>query len=465
MTEEVHVPWYWKSVDFAQLCKDYPPPPDFLGTIHRASRDELDAIQARRFLEQVKRAWEIPFYQIHWGRHGIEPGDIRSIEELDRLPPFTTLDLRESIERCPPFGDFPGVKPGEMALLLQTSGGTTGLPRPMLYAPQDREIMGIIGARRYYMQGIRPGDIVHSTYALGLGNAGITPRDVLWRWTGAIPITAGSGNQTPTKRQIELMKAWGANVLIGQAAYLRHMAVVARDEMGIDVRDFKIKCICCMIGMEDRRPLEELWGAPAYDAYGASESGMISAECVARDGQHIFEDGYKVQIVDPETQKEVPHGQRGSIYVTTLFKYAAPMIRYNSNDVSAIAPGDCSCGCTHRRIQKIFGRADNMVKIRTQNVFPEAIGGVITGEQRSTGEYFCVVEKVGEARQDQLTVLVEKKTEAVDGARLKEDLEEKLHLVLGVKVIVTPVRAGELEPHTLSTQITKPKRVIDKRYS
>ena len=150
-----------------------------------------------------------------------------------------------------------------MPLVLQTSGGTTGLPRPMLYAPQDREVMAILGARRFAMQGVLPGDIVLVTYSLGLTNGGLGIREILWKYTGAVPVMTGSGATTPTRRQIEICKAWGINVMLAFPSYLRHMALVARDEMGIDPREPRHPH-ARLASRRSRiaRRIEELWGAP-----------------------------------------------------------------------------------------------------------------------------------------------------------------------------------------------------------
>ena len=148
-----------------------------------------------------------------------------------------------------------GISPADgarMPLVLQTSGGTTGLPRPMLYAPQDRETMAILGGRRFALHGVRPGDMVMVTYSLGLGNGGMAPREAMWRYTGAVPVMTGSGANTPTRRQIEIVKAWGINVILGFPSYLRHMAMVARDEMGIDPHSLGIRALGTHLGQEDR---------------------------------------------------------------------------------------------------------------------------------------------------------------------------------------------------------------------
>jgi len=462
------VPWYWRSLDFEQLARDYPPPPDYFRTTARIARKELRSLQERRFLATVKRGWEIPFFQRHWRAAGLAPGDIRSLDDLTRLPPYDVHHIRESIERKPPFGDFMGISPEDgkrMPLVLQTSGGTTGLPRPMLYAPQDRETMAILGGRRFAMHGIRPGDLVLVTYSLGLGNGGMAPREALWRYSGAVPVMTGSGANTPTRRQIEIIKAWKVNVILGFPAYLRHMALVGRDELGVDPRALGIRLLGTHLGMEDRKQIEDLWGAPAFDMYGTHESGMLAAECRHQSGMHVMEDAFILEIADPETGRLLPDGEKGTVYITTLYKYGAPQIRFNVNDVSAFHTSECPCGSTMRRLVRIFGRNDNMVKLRGVNVFPEAVGAVVAEDRRTNGEYFCFVDRVGDAGADHMDVWVERTDRGAHAASVKPDLERRLKEVLGVKVQVTPVEPGALDRYTGTSQSSKVKRLLDRRKS
>lgn len=463
MTDEVPVPWYYNSLDFDRLWQEFPPPPHFLKSVFRLSRDEIRTRQDERFRQQIARAWEVPFYQRHWTQAGLAPGDITSLDDIERIPPYTVHDLRDSIERAPPFGDYMGIELGAFPLVLQTSGGTTGLPRPMLYSPRDREVTNILGGRRFYLQGIRPGDLVQSTYSLGLSNGGFATREALWKYTGAVPVMTGSGASTPTRRQIEIMKAWRVNHLLGFPAYLRHMALVARDELGIDPRTLGLRSLGSHMGPENRRSLEELWGAPVYDMYGTNESGMMACDCHVRNGMHIMEDTYFLELVDPETNRPVAEGERGNIHITCLYKYAAPVIRFNVNDVSSFAQGQCACGGTFRRLEKIHGRSDNMVKLRGVNVFPEAIGSLITTDARTTGEYVCIVEQVGAAARDEMTVLVEVSDPALDKSALQQELEQRFREVLGVKVGVEPADRGSLDQYTGVTQTSKIKRLVDRR--
>jgi phenylacetate-CoA ligase len=465
MAYEGDIPWYSRALDFEALAREFPPPPDYFRTVFRLSRDELRARQEERFLATVKRGWEIPFYQRHWGRAGLEPGDIRGLDDLRRLPPYTVKELRESIERHPPFGDFMGISPADgprIPMVLQTSGGTTGLPRPMLYAPRDRETMAILGGRRFALHGIRPGDLVLNTYSLGLGNGGIAPREALWRYSGAIPVMTGSGVTTPTRRQIEIVKAWGVNVVLGFPSYLRHLAIVARDEMGIDPHSLGIRVLGSHLGQESRERIEALWNAPCHDAYGTHESGMMAAECGERAGMHIQEDAVILEIANPESGEPMPDGERGTVYITTLYRWGAPQIRFNINDISRIIPGRCACGGTLTRLDRIFGRNDTMVKLRGVNVFPEAIGAVVVADARTNGEYFCIVERQGAEEREEMTVMIEV-PDATQRERARDDFQRRFKEVLGVRINVAIVERGATDVHTGTSKTSKIKRLLDRR--
>jgi phenylacetate-CoA ligase len=461
------VPLYYRSLDFEALWQDYVPAPDYFESTYRCSRDELQALQARRFLQQVKRAWEIPFYQRHWAKAGIRHGDIRSLDDLRHLPTFSVHDMRDSILRNPPWGDLIGIDPERddpLPLLFQTSGGTTGLPRAMMYAPQDREVMNINTGRRMYMQGVRPFDLVQVALATGLPNAGFLMRESLWKYTGAVPIISGTGSQTPTRRQIELMKGWGVHFFAALAPYLRHVAIVARDELKFDVRELKLKGLLSWLGTDDRKPIEELWGADVFDNYGTNELGTVCCDCSFKSGMHVFEDSFITEIGDPESAlPDGTQGKKGALIVTALFKHAAPMIRFNTNDVLSFVPGDCPCGSTHRRLSKVFGRADNMVKVRGVNVFPEAVGACIGEFRESNGEYVCVVEAHSPSGQVEMTVMVETTDNSVAKSELAAALSTRLREALGVAFRVEVVDSGELSRLTGIDEVMKVRRLVDRR--
>jgi phenylacetate-CoA ligase len=458
------VPRYYESLDFPALWQEYEPAPDYFSKTYLLSGDELRSLQETRFAAQMKRAWRIPFYQKHWRAGGMDEGDIRSLSDLEKIPPFSVYDLRDAITRAPPWGDLIALDPGSdqpMPLVLHTSGGTTGLPRPMIYAPRDREVMNIITGRRLYMQGVRAFDIVQVALSLGLANGGFMAREGIWKYTGAIPVMTGSGTHTPTRRQIEIMQAWKCNVLIGFPSYLRHMGLVMRDQLNLDPHSLKIKSLIVHLGVDDRASLEALWNAKVYDTYGTNECGSLAAECEHQTGMHIFEDAFVLEIMDLESGRKVPPGERGTIYQTTLFKHLAPLIRFNSNDVSSFATGGCPCGCSHRRLTRIYGRSDNMVKLRGTNIFPEAIGEVVSARQDSTGEYLCIVETA--AGMDRMQVLVETVGAHVDPIAFVDELSGRLKEVLGVKVDVEAAQPGQLSERTGLNQTSKVRRLIDNR--
>jgi phenylacetate-CoA ligase len=350
-----------------------------------------------------------------------------------------------------------------MPLLLQTSGGTTGIPRPMLYTPQDRETMNITSSRRLWMQGVRPFDRVQVALTLGLANGGQLGREALWKYSGAIAIMTASGVVTPTRQQVEIMKAWKTNVLVAFPSYLRHIGLVARDEMGVDPKSFKLKALLTHLGVEDRKQIEELWGAPVYDCYGTNECGSIAADCGERNGMHVYEDALVVEVAEQETMKPCAPGEQGTVFLTTLFKYASPVIRYDSGDMSAIMPGRCACGANHIRLEGIFGRNDGMIKLRGVNVFPEAVGAIVGAEKRCNGEFVCIVEQIGADNRDEMTVLVEVLSPTKDTAAVEEALAARFREALGVKLNVKAVVKGETEVFTGLNKTSKIKRVVDRR--
>lgn len=462
------VPWYARALDHEALWKEFPPPPDYLQITHRMSRDELRRIQEQRFLQQVARAWQVPFYQMHWSAAGMEPGDIRSLDDLENIPPYTVHDIRKSIERRPPWGDFVGLDPehdSPLPLVVQTSGGTTSLPRPMLYSPRDREVMNILMGRRVHLQGVRAFDPILLALSFGLSNGGIAAREGIWKYTGAIPVPSGSGANTPTRRQLELISQWRVKFLMGFPAYLRHMGLVATEELGLDPRTLGIKGLLVHLGVDNRQMLEEQWGAPVYDCYGVHECGALAADCEFRSGMHLFEDAFVVEIVDPANGRRKPDGERGTLFLTALFKHLAPVIRYNVNDVSAFATGECPCGGTHRRLERIYGRTDHMVKLRGVNVFPEAIGQVVTDIAGLNGEYVCIVETVGASMQDELTVMAEADSTGADFRTLSAVLSRRLKETIGVRTVVQIVNKGELESRTGLNRTSKIQRLFDRRKS
>ena len=284
----------------------------------------------------------------------------------------------------------------------------------------------------------------------------------IWKYTGAVPVTTGSGAQTSTRRQIELIQAWKTKFLVGFPAYLKHMALVARDELGIDPGSLGIKGLISHVGIEDREGLEALWNADVFDTYGSNECGTMASECPHKAGMHLFEDAFVMEINDPESLAPKPAEEQGTIFITALFKHVAPMIRYNTNDVSSWMARGCACGTHQRSITKIVGRTDNMVKLRGVNVFPEAIGALVSQDRRSNGEYVCLLETEPNGREE-MTVLVEAVDASISKATLAANLAERFKEALSVKLKVEAVDRGKLDHLTGLSQTSKIKRLVDKR--
>jgi phenylacetate-CoA ligase len=464
----VKSPRYYESLDFKSLWAQYPTSDEFLISTYLLSVDELRSIQNERFIEQMDRAWKIPFYQLHWKKEGMLPGDIKSLDDLNAIPPFDVTHLRDAIDRSPPWGDFVALdleKNNPLPLVLQTSGGTTGLPRAMLYSPKDREVMNINTGRRLYMQGVRPFDVIQVMLSLGLSNGGFLVREGIWKYSGAIPVMTGSGAQTPTLRQIEIMQAWKTKHLVGFPAYIRKIGQVMKNELNMDPRSLGIKSLILHLGVDDRESLEELWGAKVYDTYGTNECGSLSAECEYQSGSHVFEDSFVLEIKNIETGEDALPGEKGVIYQTTLFKHVAPLIRFNSADISAWSPGACACGSHHKRLQRIFGRSDNMIKLRGTNVFPEAVGAILGKLNGVNGEYVCIVEDFGENFEEKMTVKFEIHPNVDDVSLVEKNFALRLKESLGVKLLVQSVAIGSLDEVTGLSSQSKIKRLIDLRKS
>ena len=280
-----------------------------------------------------------------------------------------------------------------------------------------------------------------------------------WKYTGAAPVITGSAARRRRGVRSAAASLQG-KFLIGCPAYLRHMGLVARDELGIDPRTLGVKALILHLGLEDRQPLQELRG-PTRSTLTAATNAAQWPRTQRQIGDDLFEDAFVMEVNDLETLKPKPPGERGVIFITTLFKHAAPMIRYNMNDVTSWARAPAR-GTQQRSISKIFGRSDNMVKLRGVNVFPEAIGGIVSANPRCNGEYVCVLEGASGGRED-MTVMVEARDDSVSKPALEGELALRLKELLGVKISVRMVGGGELDHLTGLSQTSKIKRLIDKR--
>lgn len=458
---------YFNATDMLALAADYPIGPAFVERFTAISRDELRALQEGRFASLLARAWQIPFYQRHWGEQGIEAGDIRGLDDIAKLPPFDKSDIMASIEAHPPFGDFHGMElypPAERPpVVVHTTSGTTGKPQVLLYGPKSREVQNLLIARFYLLQGLRPDDIVHSVYGHGMVNGGHYLREAVVHWTNAIFLPAGTGTETRSVQQVTMMQDFGATVIVGFADYIKHLADVAREqglEPGVDI---PVRMISGHMGREAVDMLAASWGgAEIYDWYGVGDTGAIAGQGPDRLGLYVNEDAQFLEICDIETGAPADDGQPGDMVNTCLFKDDIyPIIRFNTHDVSAFRTDAAPSDLNLRRIEGFLGRSDNMIKLRGINFFPQAVGGMLAERPEFTGEFICRATRDDKGR-DELLVTVE--VRAFDYGALKNDYVELLRRKIGVAVDVAFAAPGELAELTQIESRQKPVRLLDQRF-
>ena len=451
---------YHRAADFERLIEDHPIGPAFESFAGDISRDELFARQDRLFRRCVACAWRTGFYRRLWGAAGIQPGDIRGLEDLSRLPVFDKSDLMRSIEAHPPLGDFGGFErtdPARPPVVFHTTSGTTGRPQTLLFGPKSREAQNLLLARAYLWQGLRADDVVHSCYGHGTVNGGHYVREAVLHWSNALFVSAGTGLETPSARQVGLMRDFGATVLVGFADYLKRLAEVAAAEGIVIGEDIRVRMISGHMGPEDRTALEAMWGgAASYDWYGVGDTGIVAAEGPDRDGLYVMEDAHYLELLDVDSGAAVEAGQAGDMVCSCLFKDDIyPILRFNTHDVSRERTGASAAGYGLRRIDGFLGRSDNMVKIKGINVFPHAIGGLLADVPEFLGEFVCRVTPDGA-----MTIVAEVRSGDADLARSMRAL---LKNALGIEIDIELTAAGKTAALTQLDRRQKPIRLIDQR--
>ncbi len=441
-------------------AEDYPAAPAS-SVVERASRDELQNLQEQRFVSLFRRSrGHIPFYRRRWEKEEIGPDDIQRLDDLLKLPIISKKDFEEDLLKNPPFGTYQGDFP---AVRVQASSGSSGRPKPFFQTWHDWNIIANFWARRLHAQGVKPGEILQIVFTYSLFIAGFTATEGAMR-LGALVVPAGSGAVTSSERQIKILEEWGTQVLVGTPTYVLHLADVA-EKMGLDTRkDFKLRTTVHTaepLTEPARRAIEQRWAVQAYDSFGSVETGAPSFECEAKNGYHINEDGYLFEILDPETLAPLPAGHDGLLVVTSLFKEAAPVIRYNLEDISSIIDAPCLCGRTFRRLGKIKGRAGEMLKIRGAAFYPTTVETVLEMIPELTREYVLILDRVGQL--DRVAVEVECRSDGMDTSLLKAKLEKELRLATGLSIDARLLAPGELSRSLRVAERVKAKRILDRR--
>ncbi|AGC67800.1 phenylacetate-coenzyme A ligase PaaK [Thermoclostridium stercorarium subsp. stercorarium DSM 8532] len=420
-------------------------------------RERLYELQGERLRSTVKRVYEnVPYYRQKMKEKGVEPGDIKNVDDLKKLPFTCKQDLRNTY----PYGLF--AVPMEEVVRIHASSGTTGKRTVVGYTAKDIETWAEIMARCLTAAGADRTSFVHVAYGYGLFTGGLGVHYGAEK-IGATVIPVSGGN---TKLQIQIMKDFGSTILTCTPSYALYIAETMR-EMGIDPKkDLKLKA--GIFGAEPwteamRREIESQLGIKAHDIYGLSEviGPGVAVECECQSGMHIQEDHFIVEVIDPETEEPLPIGSEGELVFTCITKEALPLIRYRTRDVARLTDEKCPCGRTQVRMSKVLGRTDDMLIIRGVNVYPSQIESVLLELGLSAPYYQLIVDRVGPL--DSLEVQVEmtpemfsdqvKQIEAVEN-KIRHNIESTLGLSCKVRLV---------EPKTIQRSEGKAKRVIDKR--
>ena len=422
-------------------------------TIDRAS---LKEIQLKRLKATVHRVYEnVPFYRRKFDELGVKPEDIKSLDDITKLPFTVKNDLRDNY----PFGM--AAIPLEDAIELHASSGTTGSPITVIYNRHDiDEVWAEIMARDLVMAGLTKKDVFQNPIPYGLFTGAFGFHYGAQK-VGALVVPSGGGQ---SERQLRLMKDYGTTFMSGVASYAVHLGTIA-EKMGIDPKkDLKVKT--GIFGAEAfseglKKRLAEQWSMEVYDIYGLTEmSGPgVSTDCHLHDGLHIWEDHFIVEIVDPKTGEQLGPEEEGELVLTTITKEGMPMIRYRTHDLTYIYDSyPCDCGRTHVRMAPVKARTDDMFIIRGTNIFPSQIEWVLMRNDKVGGNYQIILTTEGD--MDQLNVVVEsKKKLSDDEARaLEKELITQIKAVLTLTPRVKVVGPGEIPKEGI-----KAKRVIDKR--
>ncbi|MFN3921475.1 MAG: phenylacetate--CoA ligase family protein [Caldimicrobium sp.] len=420
-------------------------------------REKLREIQLERLTKIVKYAYErIPFYRQRFDEVGLKPEDIRSLEDIKYIPFTSKAHLREVY----PFGMF--AVPLSEIVEIHSSSGTTGKPVVMGYTRRDIEVWKEVMARSLVAIGATKEDIIQIAYGYGLFTGGLGFHYGALA-LGATIVPASAGN---TRRQIELMRDFGTTILCCTPSYALYLAEYAQDEMGIDPSTLKLRAGSFGAEMwteEMRKEIERRFGLKAYNVYGLTEiiGPGVAHECENQEGLHIWEDHFYPEIIDPDTGEPLPEGERGELVLTTLTKEGVPMLRFRTRDITAFIPGQCPCGRTSIRIERIRGRSDDMIKVRGVMLFPYQIEKALLEVQGVEPHYQIILTRPHHLDEIEVQVEMTKETfsdEVKEIETLRKKLEKHLEESIGIRIKVTLV-----EPKSLPRSEGKAKRIIDKR--
>lgn len=395
------------------------------------SRSELEALQLERLQKTVNHCMNSPFYQNKFKELGITPDDIKTLDDVRKLPFTTKEDLRENY----PFGIC--CVPMKDCVRLHSSSGTTGNPTVVLHSQKDLDEWANAVARCLWMVGSRPEDVFQNSAGYGMFTAGLGFQYGAEK-VGMLTVPAAAGNTT---RQIKFIKDFGTSVLHAIPSYASRIYEVMKEE-GCDPRkDTKLRVLC--IGAEphseeQRKRIEDNLGVKAYNSYGISEmmGPGVAFECQEQNGLHIWEDYFIVEIIDPVTLEPVPDGELGELVLTTINREAMPLLRYRTRDLTRILPGDCPCGRHHKRLARLQGRSDDMMILKGVNIFPIQIEKILLKFKELSTDYLITLET--KENGDTMTIDVELSQLFTDDYTRLQRLEKDITRLLKDEILITP---------------------------
>lgn len=424
--------------------------------IECADRQLLHDLQSRRLRDTLHRIYNnVPAYRKKMKELGMEPGDIKSIEQLKDLPFTNKSDLRDNY----PFGFF--TVPQSEVVRIHASSGTTGKPTVVGYTQYDLDIWTEVVARSLTMAGVHRGDTIQVAYGYGPFTGGLGLHYGAER-VGATVIPISTGN---TQKQLQFMTDFKSTVLACTPSYAAHLGEsikkngISPDEINLRIGIFGAEPWT----NEMRAQIEGLLDIKSYDIYGLSEiiGPGVSMECECQCGSHIFEDHFVPEIIDPETLEVLPYGELGELVFTTISKEAMPLIRYRTRDLTRLHIDKCDCGRTMVRMDKCMGRSDDMLIIRGVNVFPSQIESVLLEMEETSPHYQIVIDR--ERNLDIMEIRVELNEKfRTDSVReleaIRRRIDHNIKSILGIGAAIKLV-----EPHSIERSEGKAKRIIDNR--
>ncbi len=399
--------------------------------IETMSREELEKLQLERLKTTIEQAVKSPFYSKLYAEKGIDASTITSIDDIRKLPFTTKQDMRDNY----PFG-FLACNQSEV-VRLHSSSGTTGNPTVICHTKRDIETWANRVARSFYMVGLRNTDVIQNSSGYGMFTGGLGMQAGI-EALGAMSIPAAAGNSL---RQIKFIMDFGTTAIHAIPSYALRLADVF-EEVGIDPKT-QTHLTTFLIGAEPhteetRRKIEERFGVKAYNSFGMTEmSGPgVAFECQEQNGMHIWEDSYLVEIVDPDTLEPVPDGEIGELVLTTLDREAMPLIRYRTRDLTRILTEKCPCGRTHRRLDRMKGRSDDMFIVKGVNIFPMQIEKILMQFPELGTNYLITIEPID--NNDVIFVDVELASLTTDNYIELQNLGKEITRRIKDEILVTP---------------------------